>query len=153
MGMQATDWTKKRTYPQTEIIVTWENEALYVPGQYTIDDITERVLCLPQCSEGWNFESPTGEGEGDGASWAHREKVGGNPGSQFVKIEDTGRHGGGCWRREGGFCAIRLTWWGKYQIRAGVISLFRAGNNRTTYIRSTRSLSTVSFAFVNAQMR
>ena len=50
---------------------------------------------LPQCPEGWNFDSPTGQRKGGCAFWADREEVGGNLFGQFVDFEDVSRHGGG----------------------------------------------------------
>jgi len=43
------------------------------------DERSDRALGLPQRSEGWNFECPTGESESDCTSRAHREKADGNP--------------------------------------------------------------------------
>ena len=67
----------------------------------------KRALRPPQCPERRNFEGLAGESEGDGASWADREKISGNPCGQFVECEDTGCHGCEVGRR---IVAIQVAW-------------------------------------------
>ena len=99
--MQDTDWTRKRTHEQREISIAQKSEAPCVCRQHTHEEEFERVLRPPQCPEGWNFDSLTGQSESESAFWTDLEKVGGNPCRQFVDAEDAGGHDGDIGEKKG----------------------------------------------------
>jgi len=79
-----------------------KNEAPRLGRQHTHDELVKRPEpAPPQCPEGWNFESLTGQSESDCAFRVDREEVGGDSRSQFVDLEDASRHGGEAKERKG----------------------------------------------------